>query len=67
MKVRVVASVAVVVALYLTTIALYARTGLGHPSQISEPIPTADGTTVTICWPSLKMTMSASSVLMTMH
>jgi len=48
MKVRVVASVAVVVALYLTTIALYARTGLGHPSQISEPIPTADGTTVTI-------------------
>lgn len=48
MKVRVVASVAVIVALYLTTIALYARTGLGHPSQISEPIPTADGTTVTI-------------------
>jgi hypothetical protein len=27
----------------------------------------SDGIAVHACWPSLKMTMSASSVLMTMH
>jgi hypothetical protein len=48
MKIRVIAGVVIVIAVYVTTIALYASTGLGHPSQISEPTPTTDGTTVTI-------------------
>ncbi|RUP26630.1 MAG: DUF4436 domain-containing protein, partial [Mycolicibacterium sp.] len=48
MKIRVIAGVVIIIAVYVTTIALYASTGLGHPSQISEPTPTTDGTTVTI-------------------
>jgi len=48
MKVRVIAGVVVVIAVYITTIALYASTGLGHPSQVSKSTPTTDGTTVTI-------------------
>ncbi|MUL62922.1 DUF4436 domain-containing protein [Mycobacterium sp. CBMA 234] len=48
MRVRIIAGLAIVVAVYVTTIALYASTGLGRPSRVSAPKPTADGTTVTI-------------------
>lgn len=41
-------SLVVIVAAYLGSIAVYAGTGLGRPSQITEGRPTADGTTVTI-------------------
>lgn len=36
MKVRVIAGVVVVIALYITTIALYASTGLGHPASSAK-------------------------------
>jgi Domain of unknown function (DUF4436) len=41
-------SIVVFVAAYVATIALYAGTGLGRPSQITDTQPMADGTTVVI-------------------
>lgn len=40
--------VAVIAAAYVGTIAIYASTGLGTPSRITDSRPAADGTTVTI-------------------
>ncbi|OBA61781.1 DUF4436 domain-containing protein [Mycobacterium sp. 1100029.7] len=48
MKFSVVGLVALVVAVYITTIALYAKSGCGCPVQLTEGAPAADGTTVTI-------------------
>jgi hypothetical protein len=48
MKIRVIVGVIVLLAAYAITIALYASTGLGHPSQLIQSRPTADGTIVTI-------------------
>jgi hypothetical protein len=41
-------SLAIFVAAYVATVALYASTGLGRPHQITEGQPASDGTTVTI-------------------
>jgi hypothetical protein len=48
MKFGIVGLVAFFIAAYVTTIALYARSGGGDPHQMTEGQPAADGTTVTI-------------------
>lgn len=48
MRFSMVGLVAFFVAAYLTTVALYARSGCGCPIQLTAGAPTADGTTVAI-------------------
>ena len=61
----------VLLAMVAAIAALFVGTGTSHAGLDNE-LSLVDGKdrTLTIqqwCWPSLKMTMSASSVLMTMH
>lgn len=48
MKTRVIIGVLAIIAAYITTVVLYADTGLGRPSEVIGGVPAADGTTVTI-------------------
>lgn len=45
---RVVVGLVLVIAAYVTVIALYHSTGLGRPHEVAHGRPTADGTTVTL-------------------